>query len=132
MTINTGFDARLVYNADEFGLFFRQLPDQTLRLREEEKQASGFKQCKKRITGLVTCNSDGTHKPKLLLVGHAQRPRCFRQGVQLPVHYMANSSAWMTAALFASWLKLFVDEVKAYKRLIGVEVNKPVRALDGD
>ena len=36
-----GFDARLIFNVDETGLFWRMLPDHTLALKADEKKVKG-------------------------------------------------------------------------------------------
>lgn len=47
-----------VLNADEFGLFYRQLPNWTLA----NTSVSGFKKEKSRLTFLACCNNDGSEK----------------------------------------------------------------------
>lgn len=97
------FDARDIWNADEFGLFYRQPPSWTL----SRKVVSGSKKEKTRITFLACCNADGTEKMPLMIIGSALNPRAFKKksGQELGFDYHANKKAWMNAPLFFSWLQ---------------------------
>jgi len=90
-----------IYNADETGLYYRVLPEHTFVFKNDN--ASGVKACKKRIT-LLCCGSMAGEKRKLLAIGKSKSPRCFKGGKTLPVQYVANRNAWMTAAIFCDWL----------------------------
>lgn len=94
-----------VFNADEFGLFFRQPPGWSL----SATQVNGLKKDKSRITCLACCNFSGTEKYPLMIIGHARRPRPFgkQSGKALGFDYYFNSKAWMTRELFFSWLERF-------------------------
>ncbi|XP_040355873.1 tigger transposable element-derived protein 4 [Ixodes scapularis] len=70
------FEARDVYNADELGLFYKALPTKTLTFKGET--CTGGKRSKERITVLVGANMDGSDKLRLVVVGKAQNPRCFK------------------------------------------------------
>ena len=64
-----------VFNADEFGLFYRQLPNTTIgpsRLRGRKKRKDGLK-------FLTCCQGDGTERLLSLVVGYSRRPGCFRR-----------------------------------------------------
>jgi hypothetical protein len=94
-----------IYNADEFALFYALPPDASLAT----KATAGEKKSKHRLSVLIMVNMDGSSKERLMVIGHAERPRCF-QGVDmstLPVTYRNNKTAWMTCVLF----KEFVDEL---------------------
>jgi hypothetical protein len=91
-----------VFNADETGLFFKCLPDKTLTFKNEK--CHGEKHSKERVTLLLGANMDGSEKLKIFLIGKSKQPRCFRNIRWLPLHYKANSKAWMTAQLFEDWL----------------------------
>ena len=54
-------------------------------------------------------------KLTLLMIGHAAKPRCFRNVRSLPVKYKSNKNAWMTSDLFMEWL-LDLDTQMAEQR----------------
>lgn len=101
-----------VWNADEFGLFYRQPPNWTLA----NTSVSGFKKEKTRLTFLACCNNDGSERLKLMVIGTALKPRAFQKksGQEYGFDYHANKKAWMTKELFFAWLKRF-DEYVARK-----------------
>ncbi|CAG8774819.1 13360_t:CDS:2, partial [Gigaspora rosea] len=81
------YSSENIYNADETGLFYRLLPNQTLSN-------------KKKVTG----------KKKPLVIGTSTKPRSFN-GInisQLPVTYRNNEKAWMRNDIWKNWLK-FID-----------------------
>ena len=51
------YDSRDIYNADEFGLFYKTLPTKSMHLKEEK--CSGDKNSKIRLTGLAAANMSG-------------------------------------------------------------------------
>jgi hypothetical protein len=117
-------DPELLYNADETGLYYRMLPDRTLASKRSEKGAKGHKACKKRLTVLVTCNSNGSDKHRLLVIGNSARPLCFRSKPGEPkpdprVYWNHSKTAWMNRVIFRWWLRLFAADVKAFKRRTG-------------
>ena len=61
------------YNADETGLYFRALPDKTLKVRGEE--CAGGKKSKLRLTAMLCCNMVGEHE-KDLVIGKAAKGPC--------------------------------------------------------
>src|SRR2546423_6250561 len=92
-----------VYNADETGLFFQMIPNQTLAT----KPVKGKKKDKERITILLCTNATGTDKLKPLVIGKSAKPRCFKniQKENLGTKYEANKKAWMTSEIFGRWIK---------------------------
>lgn len=102
-----------LYNADESGLFWKLLPEKTY-VFSMEKRASGVKSEKQRITFLCCSNATGSHKLKLLVIGKAKNPRCFKN-FQCPIDYKSSKSAWMTSAVFKEWFhESFVPQVRIY------------------
>jgi hypothetical protein len=71
-----------------------------------DRQMSGVKGIKKRITYALTTNADGTEKFPPLIIGKARRPRAFKKktGAQLGFLYRNNAKAWMTTELYQEWL----------------------------
>jgi hypothetical protein len=100
-----------IYNADELGLFYRLGPDRTLASAKDK--AKGCKKNLQRITVLLACNASGTRKLKPFVIGHAAKPRCFKNisMASLPVRYASNDSAWMTGALWLDYLKWFDSQL---------------------
>ena len=94
-----------VYNMDETGLFYRMLPDRTLTT---DSSVKGTKKAKTRITLALTANADGSDKLKPMVIGNAQKPRCFKHfNASLHCDYYSNKKAWMTAVLFGEWITKF-------------------------
>ena len=82
------YETKDVWNADEFGLFYRQPPGWSL----SQKQHSGFKKDTTRMTFLGCCNSDGSEKYPLTRIGNSVRPRPFKgkYGHELGFDHYAN------------------------------------------
>ncbi|KAF2365615.1 DDE superfamily endonuclease domain [Trinorchestia longiramus] len=72
-----GHTANEVYNADETGINWKCLPTKTLA-HCVEKQATGFKHNKERLTILVCGNTSVKHKLKLPVIGKSARPQAFK------------------------------------------------------
>jgi hypothetical protein len=98
------YDPRDIYNADESGLFYRQLPDKSLVLCGVscKEQTSA----KDRVTILLCCSATGD-KLKPLIIGSSSRPRALKnlREESIPCIYRANQSAWLTRMLFEEWLQ---------------------------
>ena len=94
-----------VCNGDETGCNYAITPDRSI----SSSSRSGNKKQKKRITLLVCCNSTGSEKFPLFIIGSARRPRCFQKtiGEHLRFDYSHNKKAWMTMALFFESLERF-------------------------
>lgn len=122
-----GLTPEQVYNADETGLNWRQLPTKTF-VTGDEKKVSGRKLQKERITLMVCSNGAGSHMLKLLAVGKSKNPRAFKNinMDSLPVVYMNQSRAWVTQDVFNDWFfNHFVPEVKQHLKSKGL----PIKAL---
>ncbi|CAI6349299.1 unnamed protein product [Macrosiphum euphorbiae] len=119
-----------IYNADEFGLFFKLMPDKSLVMKDET--CHGGKLSKDRLTVLTCSNWSGTDKLKLLVIGKSKSPRCFKNVHTLPCDYKAQNRAWMTGSLIIEWVQqlnckfvkqkrnvlLFVDNCPAHPKEI--------------
>ncbi|UYV62857.1 TIGD6 [Cordylochernes scorpioides] len=114
---NSGYDPTNIYNADETGLFFQLIPDRTLAHKDEN--CRGVKRMKQRITVLLCCNSTGTDKRRLLIIGKSAKPRCFRNfSPHFYCTYTSNSKAWMTSSIFREWLLQFNKQLVSEGRRI--------------
>ncbi|XP_064417988.1 tigger transposable element-derived protein 4-like [Latimeria chalumnae] len=111
-----GYQPRDIFNIDETGLFYKLLPNKTLALKGEE--CHGGKHSKERITLLVGSNMDGSEKLKLLVIGKAKQPRCFKGVKALPVDYEGNTKAWMTGDIFKDWVITFDRKMQRQKRKV--------------
>lgn len=121
-----------IYNMDETGLFFRALPDRTLAVKGSD--CAGGKKSKERVTVAVTVNAVGDFETPLI-IGHAQKPRCFRNLTQsrLPVKWTANKKAWMTGKIFKDWITAFNRKMRAAGRHVLLFVdNAPSHPQDLD
>ena len=105
-----------IYNADEFGLFFKVLPNKTFAFKDDN--CHGGKYSKERLSVLVCINSTGTHKLEPLVIGKSQRPRCFKNVKKFSCAYSHQRRAWMTAVRFHEWLADLNSEMKKRKRHI--------------
>ncbi|GLV46516.1 hypothetical protein CBL_20845 [Carabus blaptoides fortunei] len=111
-----GYTPNQVFNADETGLWWKKMHNRTF-ISKQEKCAPGFKASKDRITLLLCSNASGDFITKPLLVHKSLNPRALK-GVNkntVPVHWKANSKAWVTGNLFREWfLEFFMPEVENY------------------
>lgn len=109
------FTMHHLYNADESGLLWKDIPSETLVL-SSESEAPGKKKSKERITITACSNLTGTCRIKLQIIGKSQRPRCF-QGRVLPEEmvYEANAKAWQTKLTFKRYFREhIVPTITAY------------------
>ncbi|UYV75119.1 hypothetical protein LAZ67_12002543 [Cordylochernes scorpioides] len=114
---NSGYDPANIYNADETGLFFQLIPDRTLAHKDEN--CRGVKRMKQRITVLLCCNSTGTEKRRLLIIGKSANLRCFRNfSPYFYCTYTSNSKAWITSSIFQEWLLQFNKQLVSEGRRI--------------
>ena len=114
-----------LYNCDETGLYYRMLPAKTLACRSE-REASGMKKMKERVTLMACSNATGMHKLPLVVIGKSANPRCFKNVNKkaLPVHYCSHKSAWMECKIFTDWFHYqFVPAVTKYLKEKGLTVK---------
>ena len=114
-----------IYNADETGLFYQLQPDKSLVYKDEDGR--GGKRSKLRVTVLTVANMDGSDKLKPVLINKCRRPHAFSQKRvnvdRLPVDYQWNKNAWMTSALFNSWLYKLDKRFLRKKRKIAMVLD---------
>lgn len=123
--------ACLIFNVDETGLYWKKMPSRTF-ISKEERQASGFKAAKDRLTLLLGGNATGDFKLKPLLVYHSETPRAMRgtDKTSLPVVWRSNRKAWVTREIFQEWYSnSFCPSVKSYCDRNGLE-PKVILLLD--
>lgn len=112
--LRKGYKDEEIFNADETGLFFRITPDKTMKFKGEK--CVGGKLSKERLTVLVASNMTGSEKKKLLVIGKAKQPRCFKNVKSLPVDYESNSKAWMTSVLFEKLIRQWDNKIFRQKK----------------
>jgi len=105
-----------IYNADEMGLFYKMQPNKSMVHSEEDGR--GGKRAKDRITVMPCSNMTGTDKLPLLVIGKAQKPRCFKNVKSLPCTYKANKCSWMTGLIFTEWITDWDKQLRRKKRNI--------------
>ena len=116
-SITEGYAPRDIYNMDESGVFYRQLPDRTLRIRGED--CKGGKKSKERLTAVLCCNMVGDFE-KTMVIGNAEKPRCFKNITisALPVTWKSNKKSWMNSYLYREWLQKFDERMIRQKRKV--------------
>ena len=65
---------RDIFNADEFGLFYKALPNKSMHLKSED--CVGGKCSKVCLTGLAAASATG-EKLLMFVIGKSKKPRCF-------------------------------------------------------
>ncbi|XP_054652952.1 tigger transposable element-derived protein 4-like [Dunckerocampus dactyliophorus] len=136
--ILSDYQPRDIYNADETALFLKCTPDYT-NTTNGESGVEG-KQPKDRVTLMVTANMDGSDKVPLFLIGKFNKPFCLKHVERLPLKYNHSKKAWMTPALFTTWIQqldrqmviqqrkivLIVDNCSAHPHVEGLQAIKLV------
>ena len=124
-----GYELKVIWNADETGLFWRALPDKSLSVKKG--RCKGGKYAKQRITVLLIANALGEKEPSII-VGRSLTPRCFKnvKDKRRPCgsYCYANKKAWMDSELMEEILRtlnrkcavedrkilLFIDNVPSH------------------
>ena len=110
-----GLTLEQIYNCDETGLYYKMLPTKNVTTKAE-KNASGVKKQKERVTLMACSNVSGSHKLPFLFIGKAANPRCFKHvnKAALPVVYKCQKNAWANTAIFTDWFNChFIPSVKS-------------------
>ena len=101
-TILSKYELRDIYNADEFRLFYQQLPTKSLDIRVE--RCAGGKLSKVHLTGLAAGNAVGEKLP-MLVIGKAEKSRCFKGVKSLPCQYKSQKKSWMGSEIFSYYAR---------------------------
>lgn len=110
------YEPKDIYSANEFGLFFNLLPDNSMTHGIE--YCNGEKCSKQRITVLLACNMDGSEKLTPLVIGKSKQPRCFKNIRNFPCDYTDQKNAWMTSEQFEFWLRKIDFQMRTKRRQI--------------
>ena len=102
LTILSRYELRVIYNADAFGLFYQQLPTKSFHLKGERYAEGKFsKIC---LTGLAAGNGVGEKLP-MLVIGKAEKPRCFKGVKSLPCQYKSQKKSWMDSEISSDYAR---------------------------
>ncbi|EED18534.1 jerky, putative [Talaromyces stipitatus ATCC 10500] len=89
-----------IFNCDESGLFWELFPDRSLSTSALPGRNI-----------LFACNSDGSERIPLWIIGNTKKPRAFTQAHiephNLGIQWRSNGKAWMTSDIFKEWLLAF-------------------------
>ena len=105
-----------VFNADEFGLFFKLAPHSSIG----PSRLAGRKKKKEQLTLTAGVHGDGTEKLPLVFIGKSRMPNCFNGQTrnEHSFNYYFNSKFWMNTSIFVEWLKefdLYIGETRNRK-----------------
>ena len=78
-TLLSNYDLKDIYNADEFGLFYKCMTNETCQLKSEK--STGGKLSKVRITSMAAANAVGDKIP-MFVIRKAQKP-CYFKNVKV-------------------------------------------------
>ena len=101
-TLLSNYSLENIYNADEFGLFYKCLPDKSYQLTTEK--CPGCKHSKISITSLAVGNVVGNKLP-VFVIGKAKNPRCFKNIEKLPCRYRSQRKSCLDSVLFEEWVR---------------------------
>jgi hypothetical protein len=96
-----------IFNADQFGLFYKRLPSRVIVRKENRAKTRGSKRfkCKERVTMMIMTSP--TRRGPLAMVSKHNRPRCFEHYLgskEKPFPYIAQKSAWFDGRIMNWWL----------------------------
>ena len=101
-----GYSSNDIFNCDETGLYYKQLPRGTLS--EKGDSLKGGKLQKERLS-ILFCVSATGEKLKPLVIGKAACPRIFKTNKiilkNLPITWEHSRKAWMNNLIFLNWLE---------------------------
>lgn len=109
------YGAENIFNGDETGIFYRQMPIKSL-LTQTRKGAKNFKD---RVSIYLCVNMTGTEKQKPILIGKSMRPVAFRNfNFEKYIQYENNKKSWMTGEIFNLYLYRWDKNLIKTKRKI--------------
>ena len=115
-----GYDAKDVWNIDETGCFWRALPEKGFA--QKKTACKGGKKAKERMTIAFVVNAAGGKESPPIVIWKSQKPRCFAGIItsQLPVHYYAQSKAWMSGEILHEILGKINRQLVAASRSVAL------------
>jgi len=116
--IREGYSNKDIFNADETGLFYKCLPNKTLKYKGET--CSGGKLSKERLSVLLCTSMEG-EKRKPMIIGKSKKPRCFKNANTSEFNYESNTKAWMISSLFKSEVISWDIELQGRKIILLID-----------
>jgi hypothetical protein len=122
-----GYLPQQVFSLDETGFFWKRMPSRTF-ISVQEKTAPGFKASEVCLTLLLGGHASGDYKTKPLMVYHSENPQALKgySKEHLPVVWLSNRKAWITAAVFESY---FSNELRRELKAYCERINVPFKIL---
>lgn len=116
--IKKKFSPSNIFNMDESGIFYKLLPNRTLSYKGEK--CHGGTRSKERVTAVFICNSNGTEKFPLWVIGKWENPHCLKNldRSKLPCHYSHQTNAWIDGKAFRKWLLEFNSKMAKKNRKV--------------
>ena len=105
-----------IWNADETGIFYKQLPRTTLT---NQGPSSGWTHPKNRLSGLFAASMTGS-KRRPFIVGSNQQ---LGKRIYDSFDYNYNKNSWMTTELFNMWLEQWDNELIAIHKQIHLIID---------
>ena len=118
--LTSKYEARDIYNAVEFGLFYKALPSELLHLKSET--CADGKHSKVRLTCLVATNVQGDKLP-LFVIGNSSHSPCFNGIKNLPCRYRSQQKSLMDRVLFTEWVQELDRKFEQEERKIALVVE---------
>lgn len=121
-------DKEDIWNADEFGLFYKMPPDCNIF----QRKLTGRKEKKTLATELAYCNAAGQQKLPTILIEPAAKPRCFNKtgAEQLGFDYHHNLKSWMATSIPFDRLHRLNSYTERNRGRRGLLLLKKCSALD--
>ena len=119
-TILSKYKLDEIYNADEFGLFFRMQPNKSLNLRSDA--CVGGKPSKIRLTGMAAGNAMSDKLP-MFVIGKSKSPLCFKGVKHLPYRYRNQNKSWIDSVLFEEWIREIDGKFTKEKKKIALLID---------
>ena len=125
---------RVAGDVNKTGLFFQCFPKRTYILQDGNGQKiRGSKKMteKARVTLVPCCNSTGSFKIPMVMIGKSKNPHCFRRK-RIPLQYLSQKRAWMDANLFQKWFdEVFAPSVRQWttRKVVLILDNCPGHVL---
>ena len=117
--IAAAYPPECIWNADETGLFYDQLPRVTY---STSTQQSGGKISKLRVSVLLASSQTGEKRRPLIIGSHNSLLRINTMEPR-PYDYRIQENKWMTAEIFEEWLGEWNRQLKSENKCIALIVD---------